>query len=237
MSRPRNPRIPPGKFSQSGPGRLLVPSRPNVNSSETDAYPFIGVSIAYTNLFGGTARLQDVIDRLSHYGLKQILDVVSRISAVLHHFGYPQKMEAQKIIRDIVFGTRAAEINDAIRQWFARQDGTTAPFFLLFHELQLINTAKIALLVLPDSDAPYRQSLDKLGEALLLITDLINRDEFERPTSPESTDNHNELLYKHFVRNTLFNAGDERLHAYARAFDIFLSDHNCGVRSCKITSA
>lgn len=221
MPRSSGPRIPKQKFRHSGPGGLLVPHRFVSNSNKKDEYPFIGVSIGYTDLFSDRATLDDVIDRLKPYGVKRVLDVTSRVSAVLYHFGFPRQVEAQRVIRDILFGPRAKEINDAIKAWHEKQSGPSAPFFLLFHELQLANTAKIALLALPDDGDPD-QPLDKLGEALLMVTDLINKDEDEILSGSQL--DQIERLHKLIVRSTLFNAGDERSHAFARAFDIFLSD-------------
>ena len=96
---------------------------------------------------------------------------------------------------------------------------------IVFHELQLVTAAKIALLAVGPIPTNGPASFQPLGEALLMINDLVSlhtkSDELPRETLADS-DLHRWLSY--VVPNRLFHSGGNDLHAFARTHDLYLTD-------------
>ncbi|CAA9370033.1 MAG: hypothetical protein AVDCRST_MAG68-5431 [uncultured Gemmatimonadetes bacterium] len=214
-------------------GFLWVPeplARTHAAQSETSqSLNTLTLVVTYEHLFGTKPQWSDVTGRLRRYSLGAVLDVLGRISAVLNRVGEnAHGAELQLQLIQGVFGGRAADVLDALARFRAEQraERVGGPM-VLFHELQLINLAKVALLELPVSDEMDWESLADLGEALLMINDLTSG-EVRAGVGLNSADPNTEeglrVWHQFLVVNGIFHKHPRQMNAIARAFDLYLTD-------------
>jgi hypothetical protein len=158
--------------------------------------------------------------------LAEVLEVLGRISIVLNRTARPLE-EEQAHIRLLfsIFGAQsrvAAGLAACIRGHTERKE--VRPPFVLFHERQLITAAKAAFLTLPVDDYPGLDSLGPLGEALLMVSDLVE----EEPMSPAEhnpdTEEGRRIWEQFLLANTLFHRHGIELHEIARAYSLYHMD-------------
>lgn len=186
--------------------------------------PLFRVSLGYEEVFGKKPSWSELFDRLKRYNLAQVLGVLGRISGVLDKLDRDHA-EAQARICTGLFGERSRQILKAVRDWTEKEKRENAlpseP--ALFHELQLINFAKVAFLHLDPGPFDQTAPLEPLGEALLMLSNLLDAVSNE-PDSDVSTPAGMKRWQQHFLANGLFHHGDTEVHALPRFYDIYLTD-------------
>ncbi|MEE9254049.1 MAG: hypothetical protein V3U43_03885, partial [Pseudomonadales bacterium] len=186
------------------------------------------------NLYGEDPTWDEVSERLGRQSLGQVLDVVAKASVVLDKLEAWKSFDGQNLLIGGLFGEQSAEVRQTLARWWRQQSQEERPRHLvLFHELQIINTVKIALLTIPPDASPHDGAFDALGEALLMVNDLIGRgDENELTSADPSTPEGMRRWHQYLLMNGLFHTGDNRQHALARGYDLYLSDRlhlrDCG---------
>ncbi len=120
-------------------------------------------------------------------------------------------------------------LDRAIEAWrtkVADPEFGAPPIVKVFHELQVVTAAKIALLAVPPA-APANgpRSPQAFGEAMLMVNDLINLHTRSHEL-PQGIRERADLdrWVSHVVPNRLFHGGGNFRHAIARSHDLYLTD-------------
>ena len=138
-------------------------------------------------------------------------------------------LKPQADIVSLVFGDKAVQLDRDITAWRSRiadSEFGAPPIVKVFHELQVVTAAKIALLAVPPADPANGPScLQAFGEAMLMVNDLINL-HTRSDELPQGIRERADLdrWVSHFVPNRLFHGGGNLQHAIARAHDLYLTD-------------
>lgn len=181
------------------------------------------LQLGYSDLFGQKPTWDDVRARLDRYSLRAVLDVTARLSAFLDNVeGEQREVEAQKRLVDGFFGAaRGAEVWQAVIR--SRQERPEVRTVAVFGELQLINAVKVALLCMPAEDRATADSLAELGEALLMINDLMWA-QLEPPVPLDRTAGMPPEWQQMLLANHLFHGGGTWRNDLARSFELYLMD-------------
>lgn len=188
---------------------------------------FLALRLGAEELLGLEATWSAVAERLRRYGLSQVLQVVSWVSAVLSATPAARADPVrQQMIAVELFGDRRAhkmfQIVSARRAQEVRE-GRRAPIVTVFDELQIINLVK-ASLIEQLADVAVSQPLAEIGEALLMVGDLIETGPGSIADCDVSTiEGREDARYYLFV-NTLFHAGDNPVHVLVRSCELYLTE-------------
>ncbi len=163
----------------------------------------------------------DVADRLSGFGLGQVLLVLGGVSAVLNSY---EPLQGQRRVIQALFRD-SDRVGRAFQDYWDRlkPEGVT-DLVWFFSEQQVVAIAKIALLVCPHVTERSRGSFEPIGEALIMAADLIDREE-DLAGQPDfqSPANRNAWL-RFIIMNGTFNASDNFACSLARTHDLYLPD-------------
>lgn len=186
---------------------------------------FLRVTLGYQEIFELQPTWDQLIARLQKYSIAQVLGCLGRISAVLNQLDR-RHAEAQKRVCDGIFGDISPAVWAGVLTWLRKERESGAPpgTPALFHELQLINLAKVAFLSLDTTRAETTESLVELGEALLMLNNLQEGVLGNHPGADPSTPEGAQVWHQHFMANGLFHHGDTEVHVFPRAYDLYLSD-------------
>lgn len=167
----------------------------------------MGLYVRWEELFGTKPAWQDVTNRLGHYGLANVLKVFGGISSALQRETITPMHELQYHLIHRLFDDPGTLL-EALDRWSPASPDVTDENVhpVVFHELQLVTAAKICALTLPEKTDEPIGSLQPLGEALIMVTDLISA-EIEDPLPKDlSKPEHLEAWIRFLVPNQLFNA-------------------------------
>ena len=187
------------------------------------------VTVSWSNLYGTVPTYDDVVARLRPYGLEVVLATLSAISRRISMLGDHDVLKPQRAVISLVFddpGQLGTDI-EAWRTSIADSEFGAPPIVKVFHELQVVIATKIALLAVRPVPTHGPASLQALGEALLMVNDLVDQHtkSHELPRSIlEEADLQGWLSY--VVPNRLFHSGGNRQHELARAYDMYLTDRS-----------
>lgn len=196
--------------------------RPRTPRSDT-----LIIRAGYDDIFGTRAGWGDLVERLSTYTLPQLCVLLGRTSAYLSHFGHRRRTEGQMYLCRQFFGDEASEqIAGRLEelQQAERAEGRASQLSL-FDELQVINTAKAGFLELPvRRDLDQATDLTSFGEALLIVSDLIEGEPAEVTGANPETDEGAQRWLRYFIANSLFHHGTNLAHSLPRGYNLFLTD-------------
>lgn len=183
------------------------------------------VALGYQEVFGVEPSWDQLLDRIRQYSLPQVLGCLGRISGVLEQLERSHA-EGQKRICDGLFGERSGEVWRAVLEWLRRErlEGGPPSTPTLFHELQVITLAKVALLELEVGERGGLEHFEPLAEALLMINNLQGGVLGNNPAADPSTAEGMRIWHQHFIANGLFHHGDTDAHTFPRAYDLYLTD-------------
>ena len=196
------------------PDRLAGPHRP----SGTE---WFRVRATWRDVYAEDPTWDDVADRLSQFGLGQVLVALGGVSAVLNSY---EPLKSQPRIISALF-QHPGQIGRAFQACWNRlkpKGVTDLPLF--FTEPQVVVVAKIALLVCPHVTRRSAKSLQPIGEALMMVADLIDGEETLGLTPDIRSAGSRDAWLSFVVMNGLFNASDNFGHALARTHDLYLPD-------------
>ena len=196
------------------PDRLAGPHRP----SGTE---WFRVRATWHDVYGEDPAWADVAQRLSGFGLGQVLLVLGGVSAVLNSY---EPLKGQRRIVSALF-RHPDQVGRAFQACWDRLklDGVTDPPFF-FTEPQVVALAKIALLVCPHVTERTAESLQPIGEALMMAADLIDREEAVELAPDLRSRASRDAWLRYLVMNGLFNSSDNLAFALARTYDLYLPD-------------
>ena len=210
------------------PGGLLLAAnmRVRTNPAGGGGPLFFGLRLGAEQLLGVRGTWEAVRERLSRYSLAQVLDILGRVSAVLAQ-GQSSRDIQHRLLLGLFDDAAAARILAAIERQAAqlKKEGFGDLTTVMFDELQIVNTAKAALLTRPADGADVPDmSFAALGEVFLMVSDLIE----EAPGSLGGVDIHTDegwqTALQYLLVNSLFHHSQHELHVLARCHDLYLQD-------------
>lgn len=183
------------------------------------------VWLPWSDLYEATPAYDEVVARFQPYGLEVVLATLGAISA---RISMPRGDDALTVQADIVRHVFDGPTQFDIQRWrtsIADSEFGVPPIVKVFHELQIVTAAKIALLSVPPAATNGPSSLQAFGEALLMVTDLIDL-HTQSDELPQDIHERAELerWIRYVVPNRLFHSGRNLRHALARAHDLYLTD-------------
>lgn len=174
------------------------------------------------DVYGDNPGWADAADRLSGFGLGQVLVTLGGVSAVLNSY---EPLEGQRRIVSALFRDPDKVGRDFQTCWDRlRREGATG-LLRFFSEPQVVAVAKIALLVCPHVTERSSESLQPIGEALLMAADLIDGEDTLGLPGDVRTVAGRDAWLRFVVTSGLFNVSDDFGHALARTHDLYLPDH------------
>lgn len=214
---------------------LWIPTNRPEPSSQLQAQgflEFVHIALSYKDLSGEAPSWQQLEETLEPYSLERIVDFVCRINAALYCAASSTDLEVQARICHGLFGKEAEKVlaaADRLGQKMRRQGNQAS--IQLFYGIQTLTFLKAALLLKPVTSPQKATDNVGLGNALLMITDLINGDPGNLLQLPPSDPESEYLRLQYFLVNTL--AADRSLDqkALARAYDLYLTDKPA-LKSC-----
>ena len=220
---PGNDRAAAQGFVRSTRTGLFLPDRLAGHHQPSGAEWFgFGIRARWRDVYGEDPGWADVANRLSGFGLGQVLVALGGVSAVLNSY---EPLDGQRRIILALFRD-PDKVGRAFQAYVDRvkREGDPEPKF--FTEQQVVAIAKIALLVCPHVTERSGASLEPIGEALMMAADLIDREEAAELTSDVGSAGSRGAWLRFVVMNGLFNASDNFQHALARTYDLYLADRS-----------
>lgn len=196
------------------PDRLAGPGQPS-------GMEWFQVRGRWYDVYGAEPSWEDVADRLSGFGLGQVLFVLGGVSAVLSSY---EPLQGQRRIIQALFrypdqvGREFQAFSDRMKR-----EGVT-DLVRFFSEQQVVAIAKIALLVCPHVTERSAKSLQPIGEALIMAADLIDREDELTHTADIRSPSSRDAWLRFILMNGLFNASDGFAPSLARTHDLYLPD-------------
>lgn len=182
---------------------------------------FIRLTVGAKDVYGWEPSWERLQDSLRRYSLAEVLEILTRISSVLSRFSQSEgsDYETQLFLCDNIFGPDREFVFNTAQDLAQRANKRD---FHLFHPLQVVNTAKAAFLTLDLDDRIEAKSWTHLGQALLIMTDLINA--LVAPSRDLSTTGTIPIEWVNFfLTNRLFHSGGNWKEKAVRSYHLYLS--------------
>lgn len=208
-------------FTRSTETGLFLPDRLG-GPGQPSGREWFQVRGTWRDIYGVEPSWEDVADRLSGFGLGQVLLVLGGVSAVLNSY---EPLSGQRRVIQALF-QNPDRVGRAFQDYWDRLklEGVT-DLVWFFSEQQVVAIAKIALLVCPHVTERSGGSFEPIGEALIMAADLIDREEdlagepdFRSPTKRDA-------WLRFIVMNGTFNSSDDFACSLARTHDLYLPEH------------
>lgn len=214
--------LPPG-FHLSLESRLLLPEEMRELGT---FHSLVRVYLTYEEVYGRSGEWGDAVELLSAYGLTEILDTISRISSALESTALDEEGGEQAKLCGWLWEERVDRVHGAVerRRLELTEKGEPAYSLAVFHELQLANTAKLALLEIAPDNPQTATTPDGLSDALLIVNDLIARQEAPMPLTDDQGSLDNVAFERFLVINSTFHVSDRLMYALARSWELYLRD-------------
>jgi len=184
------------------------------------------VWVSWSNLYGSAPTYDEVVARLQPYGLERVL---ATLGAISRRISMPEDRDTVKPQRQIISRVfdDPRQLGNDIETW--RTDIADpefgVPIVKVFHELQVVTAAKIALLEVPPTHPDGPSSLQGIGEALLMVNDLVDlHTQSHELAGSILGDSDLDLWTRFVVPNRLFHGRGNLRHALARSHDLYLTD-------------
>lgn len=174
------------------------------------------MTVGYEAITGKRSSRADLVERIRRYQLEPLIILLGRIAAIL------ERSDLDEVTRQagIASGFLAEPLRALWRQAFV-SFSVRGERPVAFSTLQVLNLMKVAFAELPIEESRGDPSdLAPLGEALLMMTDLMNSEPQPQPGTPEYRD----ALFRDVFANGLFHASDHDAHVLARSHDLYLVD-------------
>lgn len=228
MSDSRLPSIPPGFGRSPGTG-LLVPRvaepAPSLNPGR-----LVATYVGYGQIHGEPGDWEDAVERLREYDLSTILETIGRVSAAVHAGHQGDSIERQAKLCRWLFKDSAGPVLSTAQEMLesAREAGTALRDPVrIFHDLQLANAAKLAILEVDAEDALSASGPERLGEALLIVNDLLGHEETlgNLPTVVDGPEERRQWG-RFMLVNGAFHSFGNPMYELARSRELYLTDRS-----------
>ena len=196
------------------PDRLAGPGQPS-------GIEWFQVRGTWHDIYGEKPSWEDVADRLSGFGLGQVLLVLGGVSAVLNTY---EPLQGQRRVITALFrdpGRVGRDFQDYVDR--RKRKGVNDQVWF-FTEQQVVAIAKIALLVCPHVTERSNGSLEPIGQALVMAADLIDREDGLADTPDLRSPSNRDAWLRFIAMNGLFNTSDHFAESVARTHDLYIPD-------------
>jgi hypothetical protein len=177
--------------------------------------------LGFDGVLSGNSSLLEVHSRLAEYPLAQTLGALSQLSSA-QQFVSVDNPDLNRRLVTHVFEYKAGRVLQALDA-HAREAAAEGSDVAVFDEAELIAAAKLALLTPTTGHVGPNRSPVRLGEALLMIGDLLSQ---ETPPSDLTTPGALEWWTHYLVTNTMFYHRGDAVHDFARTYELYLTQHN-----------
>lgn len=207
-------------FTRSAETGLYLPDR-LAGPGQPSGMEWFQVRGRWYDVYREEPSWEDVADRLSGFGLGQVLLALGGVSAVLNSY---EPLQGQRRIIQALF-RQPDEVGRDFQAFANRmkREGVT-DLVRFFSEQQVVAISKIALLVCRHVTERSAKSLEPIGEALIMAADLIDREDDLTHTADIRSPSSRDAWLRFIVMNGLFNASDGFAPSLARTHDLYLSD-------------
>lgn len=215
-------------FHRVFPSGLWIPSRPDSSDGHVNPAQIAATYVSYSQVFDVEPTWEDAAERLRKYNLSTILSTIGGISGALHPSRALHSTETQVALVRWLFRENPSQVLQAVDELLneVKGAGTDLPNpVVVFHDLQLVNAAKMALLEVPPDNATTTDSPKPLGEALLAVSDLLAPEETpgEMPDRIRN-DADRRAWTSYFLVNGRFHGFGNPMHELARSHELYLTD-------------
>ena len=207
-------------FTRSAKTGLFLPDR-LANPNQPSGMEWFQVRGTWHDVYGESPSWTDVADRLSRFGLGQVLLVLGGVSAVLNSY---EPLKGQRRVITALFrdpGQVGRDFQDYVDR---RKRMGANDHVWFFTEQQVVAIAKIALLVCPHGTERSNGSMEPIGQALLMAADLIDGEDELPDRSDFRSPADRDAWLRFIVMNGLFNVSDHFAESVARTHDLYLPD-------------
>ena len=203
-------------FVRSTETGLFLPDR-LAGPHQASGGEWIGVRANWRDVYGEDPAWDDVADRLSGFGLGQVLVVLGGVSAILNSY---EPLKGQHRVVSALFREPDRVRRDFQECWDRLKPEGVTGLLLFFTEQQVVTVAKIALLVCSHVTERSTESVQPIGEALMMAADLCDREEASWLSSASGSPGSPDALLRYVITNGMFNASDNFAHAVARTHSL-----------------
>lgn len=197
--------------------------------TDPDSQRLMGLRYGARDLLGIEASLPAIEDRLRHFSLLEVLEVLGRMNAVLRSTT-ASAVEAQVSLLYALFPER--RVRDIMRRLEAtmRADAAESPgqgssLPAIFEPRLMAAMAVLAGATLPPAGEQTGAPLEMIGEALMMLNDLV--DTVHSPVDVDPTTPEGRLQWVHYFAVMAFIRGeDSTVEAMVRTAEIFLVHHD-----------
>jgi hypothetical protein len=189
------------------------------------------IIVCFSDVYGQKLPLSEAIARLKLFPLDPLLQLLSRADCTLAFLDVEEEDNAQTIlIQELLTPAQRTELKTALMR--LSQDPQRQAKHGVFHELQILNAIKLAVIHCDDSVPAMPTDLTALGEALLILNDHLAPAEFA-PSHFDALpgEKQHELMQSHLIQSMAFHQGVRLAAILARWYDlIFLDAQACNGR-------
>jgi hypothetical protein len=186
------------------------------------------IVVSYSDVSGQRLPLSEATARLKLFPLDPLLQLLSRADCTLAFLDVEKEDNAQAVlIQELLTPAQRTDLKTVLVR--LSQEPRRQAKHLVFHELQILNAVKLALIHCEDSVAAIPPDLTALGEALLILNDHLAPVDFASEhfaTLP--CEKQHEIMRSHLIQSMSFHQGVRIADFLARWYDfIFLDAKLC----------
>lgn len=187
--------------------------------------------LTYSEVWGETPDRSDVVNRLRRYDLGTILNGIGQISSAIHHASGEEILRVQLQLINEVFDRYLQDIGEAfvgqMREAQEAEPETAVSPVVVFHELQLANLARLAILEVPPDHEGDSEDTEDLALATLMMNDLLAPEgSVGRPALDPETEAERRSWERFLFVNSMFNHDPQPMPELARTWDLYLTDRS-----------
>lgn len=185
--------------------------------------------LSYSDVTGTTPDRDGVIERLCRYDLGTILNGIGQISSAIHGTHGEEVFDVQIGLIQSIFDDRFQPVARAflrhVREALEADVETPSAPVVVFHELQLVNLARLAILNVPQGHSQHADDVQDLAVTFLMANDLlavegtVNHPPLNPQTAEEIRDWERFLLV-----NGVFHHDAQSIFDLTRTWDLYLTD-------------
>lgn len=182
------------------------------------------VIVAYSDVYGQRLPLSEALARLKLFPLAPLLQLLSRADCTFAFLDVEKEDKAQAIlIHELLTPAQRTDLKAALLRLSG--DPRRQARHFVFHELQILNAIKLALVHCEDSVPAMPTDLTPVGEALLILNDHLAPVDFAsgRFTALSKEQQH-ELMRSHLIQSMAFHQGVRIAAFLARWYDLIFLD-------------
>lgn len=185
--------------------------------------------ISYSDVTGNTPDRNDVIDRLRRYDLGTILNGIGQISSAIHSTHGEELFDVQVGLIQSIFDDQFQPVARAfvrhVREAAEADFETPSAPVVVFHELQLINLARLAILNAPQRHSRRADNVQDLAVTFLMVNDLIGRQgTVNHPPLNPQTDEQIRDWERFLLVNGVFHHDAQSIFDLTRTWNLYLTD-------------